>query len=444
MSFVKSAGHVCLPKQIRALRRDWQVLLPASTAVATSDMEVFKDCCVLYQRHNLQPVLTVLPLSSPVPATHQHGLPPQAQPAAASRRPRAPGQAEARRHTAPASSTHLSPGLNLEFSAQTAVSCTLEAPAAKPQRWQLDLLSGAWLRLQHTQPGPPPHNSTQTPQGPVPANLQQSAGSAQQPEEPAEASRSSVHQATSLDGTSIPLTLTQPPANVRPSGRGLLYVYGAYSLPLERTWSPLHGPLLARGWTIAHAHIRGGELAGCPGDPGRLHGGQSPSKGSCLDDLTNCCDPILHQRLDGAWLKASWQASLPCHSGKMLLPTGFYDALAWCALRAFNRAAEASQHIVHNCTSSRPGSWCQMCRLPARCDAVGQHQYPAGGDLGRHWHAAATRAGLPKRVEDLHACLLYLRRHLTQAAGRAAVVLHATSAGGVPAGAVLNLCPEVG
>ena len=155
-------------------------------------------------------------------------------------------------------------------------------------------------------------------------------------------------------------------------------------------------------------------------------------------------DPILHQRLDGAWLVASWQASLSCHSGELLLPTGFYDALAWCALRTFNRAAEASQRIVHKCTFLRPGSWCQMCRLPACCDAAGQHQYPAGGDLGRHWHAAATRAGLPKRVEDLHACLLYLRRHLTQAAGRAAVVLHATSAGGVPAGAVLNLCPEVG
>ena len=63
--------------------------------------------------------------------------------------------------------------------------------------------------------------------------------------------------------------------------------------------------------------------------------------------------------------------------------------------------------------------------------------------MGRHWHAAATRAGLPRRVEDLQACLHYLHKHLARASGKASVVLHATSAGGVPAGALLNTCPEV-
>ena len=265
----QGAFHLGLPvsllRQKCGLRRDWQVLLPAAPDVATSDMEVFRDCCVLYQRRHLQPVLTVLPLPAALPAAVQDGLPPRGQPAAASRGPSAPGQAEARRHAVPAGFAHLSPGLNMDFSAQGAVSCTLEAPTAKPQRWQLDLPSGSWLKPQHTQPGPPPQDSSQTPQHPVPVKLQWATGSAQRPGCPAEGSRSTVHQATSLDGTSIPLTLTQAPAHVRPIGQALLYVYGAYSLPLERAWSPLHGPLLARGWTIAHAHIRGGELPGCSG-----------------------------------------------------------------------------------------------------------------------------------------------------------------------------------
>ena len=72
-----------------------------------------------------------------------------------------------------------------------------------------------------------------------------------------------------------------------------------------------------------------------------------------------------------------------------------------------------------------------------------RQDHGAGGDLGRHWRAAAVQRKLPTRVQDLEACLHHLRRHLTEAAGRAAVVVQASSAGGVPAGALLNACPEV-
>ena len=69
---------------------------------------------------------------------------------------------------------------------------------------------------------------------------------------------------------------------------------------------------------------------------------------------------------------------------------------------------------------------------------------PAGGDLGKHWHLAAVGGNLRKRVEDVQACLAELQRHLSAHSCRPAVVLHAASAGAIPACAVLNAQPEVG
>ena len=244
------------------------MLLSPHSDVATSDMDIFQDHCVLYQRHSLQPMLTVLPLPNAASHGQQHSSVSKAQ--------LGTGQVQARRCYPDARYTHLSPGMNMDYSA-TRLSCTLESPALKPQRWQLDLLTGQWLREQPQQHGQ--HDSANQPSSPT-HQAQHSSNSAlaslvfgqwhglwaQQRVPAQEESSSTVHYAASQDGTAVPLTLTQPAAGIGLSGQALLYVYGAYSLPLERTWSPLHGPLLARGWVIALAHIRGGELpAGCAG-----------------------------------------------------------------------------------------------------------------------------------------------------------------------------------
>ena len=153
-------------------------------------------------------------------------------------------------------------------------------------------------------------------------------------------------------------------------GCALLYVYGAYGLPLERHWEPKHEVLLGLGWTLAYAHVRGGAHA-------------RPATGQWL--LARDHGPA-----------AGW---LPAHGAARRMAHG-----------------REKPSTIHCC---------------------------AGGCLGKHWHLAATGAWLPKRVEDLRACLASLRRHLGRQAAPPRVVLHATSAGGITAGALLNADPEV-
>ena len=126
----------------------------------------------------------------------------------------------------------------------------------------------------------------------------------------------------------------------------MLVSYGAYGMPVERSWCPRNEILLAEGWTIAYAHIRGGASA--------------------------------------------------CYS---------------CAIVC-----------IH---AHEP-------QLAA-----------AGGDLGKQWHLAAVGAGLPKRLADLQACLHELQRQLNLLGSSPQIVLHATSAGGIAAGALLNTQPVV-
>ena len=44
------------------------------------------------------------------------------------------------------------------------------------------------------------------------------------------------------------------------AGPVLLQAYGAYGTPLELAYDPSLLPLLARGWTLAKAHVRGGSV----------------------------------------------------------------------------------------------------------------------------------------------------------------------------------------
>jgi hypothetical protein len=65
--------------------------------------------------------------------------------------------------------------------------------------------------------------------------------------------------ASALDGTSVPVTLLQHAHQVQPGPRPLLVeVYGAYGHVLEAEFKPHRLPLLARGWSVALAHVRGG------------------------------------------------------------------------------------------------------------------------------------------------------------------------------------------
>ena len=62
---------------------------------------------------------------------------------------------------------------------------------------------------------------------------------------------------SSQDGTLIPLSLVRR-RNVPSSGQVLLTAYGAYGENADLSYNPVWQPLLARGYVVAWAHIRGG------------------------------------------------------------------------------------------------------------------------------------------------------------------------------------------
>ena len=65
----------------------------------------------------------------------------------------------------------------------------------------------------------------------------------------------------------------------------------------------------------------------------------------------------------------------------------------------------------------------------------------AGGELGRGWYADGARSQKLNGAVDLAACMDYLVQHKYAAPSR--IVLHASSAGGILGGAILNSQPQV-
>jgi len=65
--------------------------------------------------------------------------------------------------------------------------------------------------------------------------------------------------ATSDDGTSVPLTLAhREDLELNGNNPTLLFGYGAYGINLELNFKPEWIPLLERGWVLGYAHVRGG------------------------------------------------------------------------------------------------------------------------------------------------------------------------------------------
>ncbi|MBC3839319.1 prolyl oligopeptidase family serine peptidase [Streptacidiphilus sp. 4-A2] len=92
-----------------------------------------------------------------------------------------------------------------------------------------------------------------------------------------------VLQATSADGTLVPLTLLRPTGHSGPLPT-VLYAYGAYGLPVDPEYSVFRPSLFRRGVAFAVAHIRGGGELG----PAWHQAGRGPGKLRAVEDYLAC------------------------------------------------------------------------------------------------------------------------------------------------------------
>jgi prolyl oligopeptidase len=88
--------------------------------------------------------------------------------------------------------------------------------------------------------------------------------------------------ATSRDGTTLPITICDPPARTRHGpAPTLVTVYGGFGVPLEPSWDPIFAAWLAAGGRVAWVHARGGGEFG----PDWAEAGRGPGKSDTVDDL---------------------------------------------------------------------------------------------------------------------------------------------------------------
>ncbi|MGW6735158.1 prolyl oligopeptidase family serine peptidase [Streptomyces sp. NPDC055013] len=88
--------------------------------------------------------------------------------------------------------------------------------------------------------------------------------------------------AASRDGTTVPITICDPPTGTRHEpAPTLVTVYGGFGVPLEPSWDPIFAAWLVAGGRIAWVHARGG------GEFGNdwAAAGRGPGKSDTVDDL---------------------------------------------------------------------------------------------------------------------------------------------------------------
>ncbi len=139
----------------------------------------------------------------------------------------------------------------------------------------------------------------------------------------------SALNATSADGTLVPISLALPP---EPKGL-LLKAYGSYGVSSSAEHSPELISLLQQGIAVAIAHVRGG------GERGPLWHSSAlgPNKLRSVEDLSACVTElrrtlrlpperiILSGRSAGAWLAAKTALSYPEKLGGLILEAPLLD-----------------------------------------------------------------------------------------------------------------------
>ncbi len=284
--------------------------------VANADMDMTRDCLVLYQLRQGRQQVAALPLINGLPAATMRpadraaaaggGAAQQPRQAAAAAQ-LAAAEAEAAAEAAssclqlaplPSWALSVAAGANADFESQQ-LRLMLSSPVHPEVAYDWDLASGQLLR--HPEPAGEAAGAAEVPQAAVAA----AAGAAEQQ------LAWSQQWAASADGTAVPLTLAYAAEAAAGSGSDdssstggggsgsgwctshprpcLLVVYGAYGHSLPTGFLAERLPLLHRGWVVALAHVRGGGELGR-----RWHAaGRGAHKANSVADLEACLDHLI-------------------------------------------------------------------------------------------------------------------------------------------------------
>ncbi|KAK2989398.1 hypothetical protein RJ640_008072 [Escallonia rubra] len=100
------------------------------------------------------------------------------------------------------------------------------------------------------------------------------------------------HEVVGHDGVKIPMTiLYSEKAHQKGQSPGLLIGYGAYGEALDKSWCPDRLSLLARGWVVAFADVRGGGGA----DPSWHRSGNGLQKLNSIHDFVSCANYLINE-----------------------------------------------------------------------------------------------------------------------------------------------------
>ncbi|CAM0951838.1 unnamed protein product [Alopecurus aequalis] len=117
-------------------------------------------------------------------------------------------------------------------------------------------------------------------------------------------------QVISHDGVSIPLViLYSREAHIPGESPGVLFGYGAYGEDLDRSWCSDMLSLLARGWVLAFADVRGG------GDPSWHLAGTKTNKINSIRDFAACGMHLIKE----GFVHESRLCAIGCSAGGLLV-----------------------------------------------------------------------------------------------------------------------------
>ncbi|KAM0900422.1 hypothetical protein ACQ4PT_020673 [Festuca glaucescens] len=117
-------------------------------------------------------------------------------------------------------------------------------------------------------------------------------------------------QVISHDGVSIPLViLYSREAHIHGESPGVLFGYGAYGEDLDKSWCSDRLSLLARGWVLAFADVRGG------GDPSWHLAGSKTNKINSIQDFAACGMHLIKE----GFVHESCLCAVGCSAGGLLV-----------------------------------------------------------------------------------------------------------------------------
>jgi len=250
----------------------WATVMPAREGASITDIDMFEGRVALYERRRGAPAVSIADLPCPGGAL---AAPP-------------------REVALPPWATCVRPGANLDFRADT-LRLLLSSPLQPARAFDVHLASG---RLSE-----------------VPADGGAGAAALPAAKRPRQRRPPPRHAAThevlrlevaAEGGAAVPLTVVRPRAP--PGGDGgaggspgasppppplLLHVYGAYGHVLEADHDPYRSPLLAAGWALGFAHVRGGGERGRPWHAA----GRQALKARSAADLVACAEALVARGL---------------------------------------------------------------------------------------------------------------------------------------------------